>query len=343
MVLLKPQALHPGDTIGIVSPSWFGGDTFVPRAKRGIATLNDLGFHVRVAPHAFNNQGHVSDTAQNRADDLHAMFADPEIAGILCTIGGNHSNHLLPLLDWDLIASNPKVFMGFSDITVLTNAIWARTGLVTFNGPALLTDWAEYPAMPELSRLSALRALTHPEPLGDLPAASEWTDEFLDWESGEDVTRRRSHHAAYGWQWVRQGSATGRLVGGCLESLQHLRGTPYWPDMRGAMLFLETSEDCSGPADADALLMDFQNMGVFDHIAGLLVARPYGMSAEDHAALIDIVTERTAPFPFPVVADMDVGHTSPQLTIPLGVTARIDGKRRAVTIIEAAVRAQRTP
>lgn len=339
MTLIKPRALRPGDTIGIVSPSWFGGDSFVPRAKRGIAALEHLGFRVKVGPHAFNNGGHVSDTAQNRTDDLHAMFADPEVAGILCTIGGNHSNHLLPLLDWDLISSNPKVFMGSSDITVLTNAIWAQTGLVTFNGPSLLTDWAEYPGISELSRFSALQALTRPTPIGDLPAAKEWTDEFLDWETGEDMKRRRVHQAATGWRWVRQGTATGHLVGGCLESLQHLRGTPYWPDMRGAILFLETSEDCSGPADADALLMDLQNMGAFDQIAGLLVARPYGMSARDQTSFMDIVSERTGPFPFPVVANMDFGHTSPQLTMPLGVVARIDGERRAVTIVEPAVQA----
>jgi muramoyltetrapeptide carboxypeptidase len=333
----KPRVLQPGDTIGIVSPSWFGGETYVPRAMRGIATLESLGYNVKVAPHAFNNRGSVSDTAVNRAADLHAMFADPGVSAIICTIGGNHSCHLLPLIDWNLIARNPKIFMGSSDITVLNNAIWSRTGLATFNGPSLMTDWAEYPSMPALSRDSALAVLTCPEPPGALPVASEWTDEFLDWETGEDLTRRRVHRPASGPRWIRPGDATGTLVGGCLESLQHLRGTPWWPDMTGAILFIETSEDCAGPEAVDAMLMDYQNMGVFDAIAGLLVARPYGMDDETAEEFWRVIDARTARFSFPVVGDLDFGHTSPQMTVPVGVPARIDGSRRSVELIDAAV------
>ena len=97
--MIKPVAIGPGDTIGIVSPSWFGGEPFVPRAERGIAELRRLGFRVEVAPHAFNNRGYVSDAAEHPAEDLHAMFADPDVKMILCTIGGDHACHLLPLLD----------------------------------------------------------------------------------------------------------------------------------------------------------------------------------------------------------------------------------------------------
>ena len=121
-----PPALKSGDTIGIVSPSWFGGEAFVPRARRGIDTLESLGFRVTVGRHAFHTAGHVSDTARNRVDDLHAMFADPDVQAILATIGGDHACHLLPLIDWDLIRANPKVFMGFSDITAFNRAFLRR-------------------------------------------------------------------------------------------------------------------------------------------------------------------------------------------------------------------------
>jgi len=337
---IKPRALRPGDTIGIVSPSWFGGETFIPRARRGIATLESLGFRVRIAPHAFNNRGHVSDTAAIRVHDLHEMFADDRIAAILCTIGGDHCCHLLPLIDWDLIARSPKTFMGFSDITVLTNAIWSQTGLTTFNGPSLLTDWAEYPAMPEISKRAALGLLTQARPLGDLPISDEWTDEFLDWETGEDLTRRRRHYPAEGWRWIRTGNAEGRLVGGCLESLQHLRGTRYWPDCDGAILFIETSETRPSAETLDGILMDYENMGVFDQIAGLLVGRPYGISPEEKHAFWRVVAERTSGFNFPVVGNLDIGHTTPLLTLPIGCRARIDGEARRVSIIESAVTAR---
>jgi muramoyltetrapeptide carboxypeptidase LdcA involved in peptidoglycan recycling len=145
------------------------------------------------------------------------------------------------------------------------------------------------------------------------------------------------HSAAEGWMWRRTGKAAGPLVGGCLESLQHLRGTPYWPDMAGVILFIETSESCLSPQAADAMLMDYENMGVFGQIAGLLVARPYGMSLPQHSDFWQVVEERTRGYCFPVVGNMDFGHTSPQLTLPVGTMAEIDGEARTVAITEAAV------
>jgi muramoyltetrapeptide carboxypeptidase len=100
--------------------------------------LEALGFRVKIAPHAMNSAGYVSDTAENRAADIHAMFRDPEVKALVATIGGDHSCHLLPLLDFDLIRENPEALMGYSDVTVLNVAIWEKTGLVTFNGPALM-------------------------------------------------------------------------------------------------------------------------------------------------------------------------------------------------------------
>lgn len=333
-----PAALQHGDTIGIVSPSWFGGDAFVPRARRGIATLERLGFRVKVAPHAFNNAGHVSDTARNRVDDLHAMFADPEVKAILATIGGDHSCHLLPLIDWDLIRQNPKVFMGFSDITVLNMAIWSQTGLVTFNGPTLLTDWAEFPDMPEFSRTQAINAITRAEPMGDLAPAWWWTDEFLDWGTGADTARPRHRNDSTGWVWLREGRAEGHLLGGCLESLQHLRGTRYWPNCTGAILFLETSEERPTPEDNDGMLMDYENMGVFDVIHGLVFARLYGYIPEDVLRLHHVARQRTAPFGFPVLADTDTGHVTPLQTLPIGCAALLDSSANRFAIIEPAVR-----
>lgn len=333
----KPRALRRGDTIGIISPSWFGGSSLVPRAERGISTLEGLGFNVKLGEHAFRNNGFVSDTAKNRVSDLHAMFADGDVAAIICTIGGDHSCHLLPLIDWDLITAHPKIFLGFSDITVLNIAIWSQTGLVTFNGPTLLTDWAEYPDMPEFSREAALRMLCRARPFGNLPASQEWTEEFLDWQTGEDFTRRRTHLPSKGWHWVHGGRAEGPLIGGCLESLQHLRGTQYWPDLDGAILFVETSEECPSPEKVDGILMDYQNMGVLETLAGLMFARPYGMDLEQKNELWEVVSERTTQFGYPVVGNMDIGHTSPLLTLPIGCTTSMDGETGRVSILDSGV------
>ena len=148
--MILPPRLEPGDAVGIVSPSWGGAGMFPHRTERGVQHLQSLGFEVKMARNALNQRGFVSDTSHNRVQDIHSMFADSEVKAIVAAIGGNHSCHLLPLLDFDLIRKNPKVFMGFSDITVLNVAIWKETGLVTFNGPALLTDFAEYPRVLEV-------------------------------------------------------------------------------------------------------------------------------------------------------------------------------------------------
>ena len=334
---MKPVRLRRGDTVGIVSPSWYGGDAFTHRIERGVAHLESLGFRVIIAPHALNSTGYISDTPQHRTDDLHAMFADPQVRAIIATIGGDHSCHLLPLIDWNLIRANPKILLGFSDITVLNVAFWTMSGLVTFNGPTLMTDWAEYPHMPEYSESYVLRAITSPEPIGVIEPSPWWTDEFLDWETQADLIRPRKQHSSTGWAWLRGGTAEGWLIGGCLESLQHLRGTRYWPSFDGAILFLETSEERLSPEKIDAILMDYENMGVLARIRGLLVARPYGYSNEESARLHEVILTRTEQFAFPIIADMDFGHTSPIFTLPVGCRARIDGPARRFAVTEAAV------
>ena len=148
-----------------------------------------MGFKVKIAPHALNSIGYVSDTPENRVADIHAMFLDPEIKAIIASIGGDHSCHLLPLLDFDLIAAHPPIFMGYSDITVLNVAMYGKLGLLTFNGPALMTDFAEYPAMPAYTQNYFLEAVSNPAPIGRIRPSNWWTDEFLDWGTQADLTR----------------------------------------------------------------------------------------------------------------------------------------------------------
>ena len=277
-------------------------------------------------------------SARNRAGDLHDMFRDPKVRAIVAAIGGDHSCHLLPLLDFDLIRTHPKILVGFSDITVLNVAIWAETGLVTFNGPALLTDFAEYPVMFEYTERYMLRTLCRAKPLGRIEPSDWWTEEFLDWETKRDLERPRARSESSGWTWLREGTAEGVLVGGCLESLQHLRGTRFWPDWRDAILFFETSEEKPSPEIVDGILMDYENMGVFARLKGLLVGRPMSYTDDEKRRLRHVILERTVGYAFPIIADMDFGHTSPQFTLPLGCRARIDSARQELAILDSAVR-----
>lgn len=334
---MKAQALKPGDTIGIISPSWGGAGKYPQRAERGADYLRSLGFNVLFAPNALHQQGYISDTPENRASDIHTLFADPAVKAIIAAIGGDHSCHLLPLLDFDLIARNPKIFMGFSDTSVLNIAIWQKTGLTTFNGPALLTDFAEYPRMLAYTEEYFTRAVMRTQPIGDIEPAPAWTEAFQDWNEKKEEGHARVLTPSEGWTWLKGGQAQGRLIGGCIESLQHLRGTPYWPGWKDAILFLETSEDRPSPETVDGILMDYQNMGVFEQLSGLLVGRPMQYSPEEKQVLRERIVERTQAYTFPVITDMDFGHTAPQFTLPLGCLAEIDSTKRQFSILEAAV------
>ncbi len=265
------------------------------------------------------------------------MFADPQIKAIIAAVGGAHSCHLLPLLDFELISHFPKVFMGFSDITVLNVAIWKKTGITTFNGPALMTDFAEYPQMFSYTREYFIKAVMREEPIGKIDPSPDWTEEFLDWNEKKDLERPRQLVNSIGWTWLKGGEAEGRLIGGCLESLQHLRGTDYWPEWDNAIFFFELSEGRPTPETVDGILMDYQNMGVFEKINGLVIGRPMRYSDAEKQMLRERVLERTQGYSFPIITDMDFGHTSPQFTIPLGCLARIYSKEQCFEIVETAV------
>lgn len=335
---LRAPRMRPGDCVAVVSPSWGGAGAYPHRVARGKAQLEALGFRVRIAQHALGERGFVSDTPENRADDIHAAFRDPEVKMVLSAIGGDHSCHLLPLLDFELIRRHPKVFLAYSDTTVLSVAIWQETRLVTFYGPALLTDFAEYPEMFEYTRESLLATVGVAAAPGPLLASTWWTEEYLDWGEKRDLERPRRRQPSQGWWWLRSGAGEGTLVGGCLESLQHLRGTRYWPDLEEwerSILFFETSN--LPPEAVDGVLMDYENMGVLERVQAILVGRAAGYTPEQREELRRVLLERTARYDLPIVTELDFGHTDPKLTLPIGSRARVDCGARRLELVEAAV------
>lgn len=335
---MKSDRLLPGDKIGIIAPSFCGPALYPHRVENGQRFLESLGYQVVLAPNVGGrHRGYLSGTPEERTADLHQMFADPSVKAIIAAIGGDHSCQMLPHIDWELIRANPKIFMGFSDVTVLNVAIWQKTGLVTFNGPALMGELAEYPKPFDYMLDSFRRTLCQVEPPGEYQPAPAWTEEMLNWKTKADLTRPRALTPSEGWTWLKEGQAEGRLIGGCLESLQHLRGTPYWPDFGGAILFWETSEDRPSPGWVDGVLADYANMGVLERLSGMIVGRPKEYPPEWRAEVREVILERTARYRFPVITEMDFGHTAPQFILPVGVRAAIDTAARRFAIVEAAV------
>lgn len=277
----------------------------------------------------------MSAPAEARVDDLHQAFLDDEVAVVLAGIGGNHSNQLLPLLDYDLIRQHPKVFQGYSDITVLQWALAKHSGLSTFYGPALVPELGEFPqVLPHTDRY--LRAAWFGDEAISYEPSDTWTDELLDWNTKADLTRPRELRENDGWITIREGAASAPLLGGCLETIcWHLKGSTAWLDPAGAIVFLEMSEEAPSPADVDGYLTDLEQLGVFEAAAALVFARPYGYMPEDMEALWGVVARRTEASGLPVLANVEAGHADPMVTLPLGAEAELDAGNRVFGLLEA--------
>ena len=224
--MIIPERLKKGNTIGIISPSFGGAGMFAHRYEKAVEVLNKISLNVKPAKNALKSSGYVSSSIQDRVDDIHEMFSDLSVSAIICSIVGNHSNQLLQYLDYDLIAKNPKPFIGFSDITVLHYALLKFANLQTFYGPALITQFGEYPEVFDFTLEHFMKAMFDRE-FGRITPSEYHTDEFLDWSLKLDLTRKRDVTINKGYEWANPGYAKGELIGGCLGSLNHLLGTKY--------------------------------------------------------------------------------------------------------------------
>lgn len=336
-VAIRPRRLARGNTIGVVSPSSPVAAACPRRLRRGLEEFERRGFQVRLGAHATKATGHTAGSPADRLHDLHAMVTDPAVSAIVSTIGGFSSHQLLEDLDFDLFRRHPKVLMGYSDITALLVAIHARTGLVTMLGPAVMPQFGEFGGVHPYTWANFERVVMRPEAPGELTPAPQWIYEHLRWEQEDDRPRRAVPNP--GPRTLRPGRAEGPILAGNAGTLLLLAGTPYWPNVDGVILCLEEDEDES-PATIDRMLTQLRQMGVYERIDGLVLGRFHpqvGFSAED--SLEAMVLESTRGYTFPVVVDLDFGHTDPMVTLPLGVRALLDAapERPRLSLLEPAV------
>ncbi|TDD14605.1 LD-carboxypeptidase [Nonomuraea diastatica] len=334
-----PPALRPGDTIGVLSPSSDEAARYPRRRLRAAGFLRDHGYQVRFAPSACSTGDYTAGSPEERAEDLHRLFADPSVTAIVTAIGGNNSNQLLDLLDFDLIAANPKLLIGYSDVTALLTAIWWRTGLGVVMGPQLLPQFGEYGGCLDYTMRAWRRTLENPAPAELIDASPAWTDEFLPWDSADD--RARATHANAGPWALRPGRATGPLYGANLTTLLRLAGTPYWPDLTGHLLLLESSLETT-PSQLDAELTQLRQTGLLNTISAIGFGRFGHERRLNRPAVLEPVLNRALTgFGGPVVCGLDIGHTDPMFSVPYGLTADIagePGRPVTVTFVDGAVR-----
>lgn len=315
---IKPERLNKGDTIGILAPASAPPDPTV--IERSVALLESLGFKARLAPNVRRRWGFLAGSDRERADDLMRLFANRQVAAIFCVRGGYGTARLLDRLDYRVIRANPKIFVGYSDITSLHCAFLNRANLVSFHGPMLNSDLVKED-VPRFTLTSLFRTLMEPSaPAGICLGYRPKT-----------VTV------------IRGGRASGPLIGGNLCILCSTLGTRYQPSFKNAILFFEELDEA--PFRFDRMLTQMLNAGLLQQVAGIAIG--INKNCEDPKAkrskeyrqtLEDVFKERLLPLKVPVVSGLPFGHVRHNATLPIGLRATLDAEQRDLVLTEPAVR-----
>ena len=330
---MKPNRLKKGSTIGIITPA--SSAKFVNKNvwDIGVKKLETKGFKLVFGNHINKLYGHTAGTIKERIEDLMSMFKNSEVDAIMTVYGGYNSHQLLPYLDYEVIKNNPKIFIGFSDVTAINNALYTKIGLINFSGPAFITF-----CQPELSEYSEKyfdEFLIAGKENVIMKASEKWAED--QWWKKENLGPREWKENL-GWKVLREGVGEGIAIGGNAGTLLLLAGTEYWPDMEGKFLFVE-EDDLESTQTIDRLLTHLRHVGVYDKIRGLVIGRfPSKVGFNKKDSLKMIVDEAVKGYDFPIVSEVDFAHTDPLITIPIGVRCRIDTKNKEITFLEKAVK-----
>lgn len=306
--IIKPAPISEGDTIGLISPGMI-----LPEKEHYdeiIEQIQKLGFQVKEGPNARKQYGYLAGTDQERADDLNAMFADDSVDAIMPFRGGWGCNRILHLIDFDLIQKNPKAIIGFSDITTLLLAIFAKTGLVTFHGPVGKTEWTDFT-----------------------------TDHFSKTLSGEpltamDIPQEKLSEDYNQLSVISPGKTTGKLLGGNLSVLTAMMGSDYLPDWNNSILFLEDVGESN--YRIDRMLTQLKLNGVLDQISGFVFGQCTGCekSGDNSLSLQQVFDDHIKPLDIPAFSGAMFGHIDHTITLPVGVKATIWADKGSIQLNE---------
>src|SRR3989338_7661178 len=342
MLLKKPTRLKPGDTVAIVSPSWGGPGTFPAIYENGLKAIAALGLKIKEFPHTRASAEFIRKNPKARADDLNAAFADESIKAIIATIGGDDSVRVLPYLNKKVIAKNPKIVMGYSDTTTL-HVFCRLQGLVTLYGPSIMAGFSQMDALPESFKTHVRDMLFNPKPQYVYQPYDEYSEGYPDWGKAENIGKIKETKKAAGWNFLQgKGIAKGELFGGCIEVLEFLKGTDFWPKKnfwKDKILFLETSEEKPSVLQVERMLRNYGTQGAFEKISALLFSRARDYSDEEKLALdkmiVNVVANEFERPDLPIVTNMDFGHTDPQFILPIGIKAEVDCKKKTFRLTES--------
>jgi len=313
---VKPHRLRPGDTVGLIEPAGFTDDAF--DLELLMETVRAMGLVPKAAKHLVQRYGYLAGRDADRAADVQAMFADADVRAVFAVRGGWGCARILPHLDFARIRANPKLLVGFSDITALHLAFAARAGFVTIHGPNAASSWPRF-------SWDAFRAV----------AFDGATPTLVNPEGREDRLVQRSGRI----RTFRGGRATGRLLGGNLTVLSTLMGTPWLPDFDGAILFLEDVSE--QPYRIDRMLTQLSLSGVLGKVAGVVFGQctdcgPSGASYGGFT-LSEVLQQHLGALKVPAFQGGLFGHVASQFSLPVGCRAEIDADAGTIRLLEAAV------
>lgn len=312
---IKPPRLKAGDTVGLINPA---GATFHPdHVAIARETLAALGLKMKTGQHLLDRYGYLAGSDKDRAADVNDMYADQDVAGILTLRGGWGCNRLLDLLDYKLIARNPKILMGYSDITSLLLALNAKTGMVTFHGPVGISTWNQYSTDFVKRLLFNAEAFSMENPK----------------ETGDNLAQVKNRVLT-----INGGQAKGKLLGGNLTVLTAMVGSDYLPDFTGNILFLEeVGEDIYR---VDRMLTQLKLSGILSQLSGFIFGtcsncgpgKTYGS-----LTLEEVLDDHIKPLGIPAWYGSMIGHIEDKFTIPLGIQAEVNADKGRISLLEAAV------
>lgn len=341
MTYKKPPKLIRGDTVAIVSPSWGGPSVFPYIYENGLRVLQEWGLKIKEFPGARMDATFTRANPQVRAKDINDAFADPEVKAIFASIGGDDSVRILPFLDKKVVSQNPKILMGYSDTSTL-HVFANLQGLVTFYGPSIMAGFSQMDSLPEDFKSHVREMLFEAKGSYQYQPYKKYCDGYPDWANKENIGKVNPMKSDDGWHWLQgKVKVQGELFGGCIEVLEMMKATDFWPSpdfWEGKIFFLETSEEKPPIHYVDHVLRNYGMLGVFDKISGFVFSRARDYSDEKKKELeekiVSIVAKEFGKPELPIVANFDIGHTDPQLVLPLGVRAEIDCQEKRIALAE---------
>lgn len=304
--MIKPKALKFGDTIGIISPS---SPTAEENIQKAYDTIVEMGFKVKMGKSPYEKYGYLSGTDDIRAQDINEMFKDIEVDGIICMRGGYGTPRILQLIDYNIIRNNPKVFVGYSDITALHIAFNQLASLVTYHGPMVSSDMIG--GFSNFSKESLFKAIMGSEPIGIISNPPE-----------EEIIT------------INGGTAEGSLIGGNLSLITDTMGTPYEIDVRGKILFIE--EVGEEPYNIDRMLNQLRLSGKLHEVEGIILGdfKDCNPKDDESLSLEQVINDHIKPIGKPTIYNLQSGHCAPIITLPFGVNVRLDADKKEILILE---------